>query len=125
MATSYKPLYQEARTEIETLNAELNRLRTVIAASPDEHLRELERIRQVVDLAGIARHMHVERFTPQQWKQRGLLPPVDFPEIREPLWYAMTIREKFADPSRRLWCETPTSLHSAGCMVPHRIRLAA
>ena len=103
MTTSYKRLWQEANREVERLNAEVERLRTLIAASPDEHLREVERIRQVVDLAGIARHMNVERFTPQQWKQRDLLPPVDFPEIREPLWYATTVKEQFAIPTRRVW----------------------
>jgi hypothetical protein len=123
MAISYKTLYQEAQQEIRTLNDEVARLRAVIAASPDENLRERERIRSVVDLAGIARHMHVERFTPQQWKQRDLLPPVDFPEIREPLWYASTIRDGFAAPTRRLWCETPTSLYAAGCTVPHRTHI--
>jgi hypothetical protein len=63
-----------------------------------------------VDLAGIARHMHVERFTPQQWKQRDHLPPVDFPEIREPLWYASTIRERFVIPTRRVWYDVPAEM---------------
>ena len=125
MATSYKTLWQEAKEEAAQLHAEVDRLRTLLAGSPDEHLRELERIRLVVDLAGVARHMHVERFTPQQWKQRDLLPPVDFPDIREPLWYASTIRDGFAGPTRRLWCDTPTSLYAAGCAVSHRTLIAA
>lgn len=107
MATSYKKLWQEANREIERLSAEVGRLSALIAASPDANLRELERIREVVDLAGIARHMGVERFTPQQWSQRGLLPAVDFPKIREPLWYASTIKERFAFPTKRVWYDVP------------------
>lgn len=103
MAPSYKTKWQEANQEIERLNAEIARLNAVIAASPDQLAYELERTRKVVDLAGIARHMHVERFTPQQWKQRDHLPPVDFPEIKEPLWYASTIIEQFVKPTRRIW----------------------
>jgi hypothetical protein len=51
--------------------------------------------------------MRVERYTPQQWRQRGLLPAVDFPEIKEPLWYASTLRDQFAVPSRRVWYDAP------------------
>jgi hypothetical protein len=105
--TSYKTLYQEARREVEALQVEVARLRAEVMASPDASLRELERTRQIVDLAGIARHMRVERFTPQQWKQRGHLPEVDFPEIKEPLWYASTIKDQFATPSRRVWYDFP------------------
>lgn len=100
---SYKPMLQEANQEIERLRAEVERLSAAIQASPDKTVRELERIRQVVDLAGIARHMRVERFTPQQWKQRGHLPPVDFPLIKEPLWYVSTIKDRFIVPTRRVW----------------------
>lgn len=100
---SYKTMWQEARAEIDRLSSEVQRLRTAIAASPDDNLRELERTRLIVDLAGIARHMRVERFTPQQWGQRNLLPDVDFPYIKEPLWYASTIRDQFAIPTRRVW----------------------
>jgi hypothetical protein len=107
MATSYKTLWQEAAQEVERLKAEIQRLRDLLAASPDDTLNELERIRQIVDLAGIARHMRVERFTPQQWKQRGHLPEVDFPEIKEPLWYASTIRTHFADRTHRVWYDHP------------------
>lgn len=101
--TSYKTMWQEATREAERLRDEVARLRALVAASPDENARELERTRQIVDLAGIARHMRVERFTPQQWKQRGHLPPVDFPEIAEPLWYVSTLKEKFVYPTRRVW----------------------
>jgi len=90
MATNYKKLYEEAQAEIAQL-----------------------RDRQVVDLAGIARHMRVDRYTPQQWKQRGHLPPVDFPEIREPLWWARTIREQFCEPTRRVWYDNPDEEVSA------------
>ena len=103
MAPSYKTLWQEATREIERLKAANARMTALIAATPDENLRELERIRYIVDLAGIARHMRAERFTPQQWKQRGLLPPVDFPEIREPLWYVSTLKEHFVIPTKRVW----------------------
>jgi len=105
--TSYKLMWQEANQEIGRLKDEVQRLRALIAASPDENLRERERTRLIVDLAGIARHMRVERFTPQQWKQRDHLPPVDFPEIKEPLWYASTIREQFANRTQRIWYEHP------------------
>lgn len=105
--TSYKHLYEEARVEADGLRAELSRLRQALTQGPDFNLAELERTRQIVDLAGIARHMHVERTTPGQWKQRGHLPPVDFPEIKEPLWYASSIRDHFVVPSMRVWYETP------------------
>jgi hypothetical protein len=107
MAPSYKPLWQHERQRADQLEAEVQRLRGLIAASPDEILHELERTRKIVDLAGIARHMRAQRYTPQQWKQRGHLPPVDFPEISEPLWYATTIVEKFVIPTRRLWYDFP------------------
>jgi hypothetical protein len=97
MATSYKALWQEVSQENDQLKQTISHL-----------LGELERTRHVVDLAGIARHMKVDRrYTPQQWRQRNLLPPVDFPDIREPLWYASTIVEKFVKPTRRLWFPNP------------------
>jgi hypothetical protein len=74
---------------------------------------ELERTREIVDLAGIARHMRVARYTPQQWKQRGHLPPVDFPEIAEPLWYVSTIKKGFVEPSGRIWWDNPDELSPA------------
>ena len=107
MATSYKTLWQEEKREAERLRREVDRLKALIATGPDDLLREVERTRQIVDLAGIARHMGVERFTPQQWKQRGLLPPVDHPDIREPLWYVSTIINDFIIPTRRVWHEVP------------------
>lgn len=87
----------------EAANEEIDNLRKQVKIAADE----LDRTRQIVDLAGIARHMKVERFTPQQWKQRGHLPPVDFPEIKEPLWYASTIKEHFADHTKRVWYDQP------------------
>lgn len=105
--TSYKTLYEGAQQQVDELRAEVARLQARIALGPDDLLRELERTRQIVDLAGIARHMRVERFTPQQWKQRGHLPPVDFAEIKEPLWYASTIRQHFADRTQRVWYDHP------------------
>lgn len=110
--TSYKIMWQEAQEEIA-------QLRAAMALSPDEAIRELARTRQIVDLAGIARHMHVERFTPQQWRQREFLPPVDFPEIKEPLWYASSIQEQFAEPTGRLWCPEPTAQHAVACAGLH------
>ncbi len=109
MTVSYKTRWQEAQKEARALQAEINRLRALIAAGPDDTLRELARIKDVVDLAGIARHMRVERYTPQQWRQRykDAFPPVDFPDIKEPLWYASTIRDQFAIPSRRIWWDAP------------------
>jgi len=111
-STSYKTLWQEEKQKTEQLWAEVQRLRAVIDASPDEKAREIERTRQIVDLAGIAQHMRVNRYTPQQWRQRGLLPPVDFPDISEPLWYASTIVEKFVKPTRRVWYDDMEELLS-------------
>jgi len=97
MGTSYKRLYEEAVKENERLAAENMDLRA-----------EVWRRREVVDLAGIARHMKVERYTPQQWQQRDHLPPVDFPLIKGvPLWYAQSIIDHFATPTRRVWYENP------------------
>lgn len=107
MTPSYKTLWQEASDEVTALKAEVARLQALIASSPDETLRELERTRVVVDLAGISRHMRVSRYTPQQWSQRGHLPPVDFPEIKEPLWYASSIIAGFVKPTRRVWYDHP------------------
>lgn len=94
---SYKQRWQEANQEVERLRAEVEGL-----------CAEVERTKHVVDLAGIARHMLVTRYTPQQWRQRGHLPPVDFPDIREPLWYASTIKEHFADRTNRIWHDDPS-----------------
>jgi len=102
-STSYKTLWQEEQKKTEQLWAEVQHLRSVIAAGPDGNAREVERTREIVNLEGIARHMRVNRYTPQQWRQRGLLPPVDFPHISEPLWYASTVIEKFVKPTRRVW----------------------
>jgi hypothetical protein len=103
MATSYKQLHQEAMQEIERLTA-------LVASAASEVAKlaaEVERTREIVDLAGIAEHMRVERYTPQQWSQRGLLPPVDFPQITGvPLWYASTVRDQFAKPTRRVWYDS-------------------
>ncbi len=105
---SYKAMWQEECKKVQQLTGEVERLRVAIAASPDENARELERTRLIVDLAGIARHMAVERFTPQQWKQRRHLPPVDFPAIKEPLWYASTIKDRFIVPTGRMWHDFPS-----------------
>jgi hypothetical protein len=114
MATSYKTMWQEANQEVERLKSEIQQLRQSHRAETEKlysyiesHRSDLAQTRQIVDLAGIARHMRVERFTPQQWKQRDLLPPVDFPEIREPLWYASTIRDGFVVPTGRVWYDHP------------------
>lgn len=107
MATSYKTMYLEARWEADRLQEEVQRMRTILSYSNDEAIHEVERTRQVVDLAGISRHMLVDRYTPQQWKQRGHLPPVDFPDINEPLWYVSTLKEKFVVPTRRIWHDHP------------------
>jgi len=101
--TSYKQRWQEADRQVQALTTEVQRLQGLLNSDPDGVRQELERTREIVDLAGIARHMRVERFTPQQWKQRDHLPPVDFPEIKEPLWYATTIRDQFAVPTGRIW----------------------
>lgn len=110
MATSYKTLYQEAIQENHKLAAKIQNLRRIndeLAAALTSGRSERADTRPIVDLAGIARHMRVERFTPQQWKQRDLLPPVDFPEIREPLWYVSTIVDGFVIPTGRIWYDEP------------------
>jgi len=107
---SYKTLWREVSDERDRLAAEITRLKEriehingLIAASRND----LAESRPLVDLAGIARHMRAARYTPQQWSQRGLLPPVDFPEIKEPLWYAATVRDQFAIPTGRPWYDHP------------------
>ena len=116
MAPSYKTLWQEAQQEIgqredriRSLEVKIRNLRRMIdqLAAALGGSRDGRGGDRIVDLAGIARHLGVERYTPQQWRQRDLLPPVDFPEIREPLWYASTIREKFAEPTGRIWYDQP------------------
>lgn len=119
---SYKTKWQEADKALTRIQGENDRLRDENATMKDEIIRlnglleadpEIQRARlarhneQIVDLAGIARHMHVERNTPQQWKQRKLLPPVDFPDIAEPLWYVSTLLEQFVRPTRRIWYDEP------------------
>jgi hypothetical protein len=113
MSISYKTLWQEVTEENARLKEQLARERAEHRANEDSllnfitaHRNDLAETRPIIDLAGIARHMRVARFTPQQWAQRGLLPPVDFPEIREPLWYVSTIRDKFVTPSGRAWYDT-------------------
>ena len=101
---AYKQLYLEAKAEAAQLQEEVTRLRDLITRST---AGEVERLSDVVDLAGIARRMRVDRYTPQQWRQRGHLPPVDFPRIKEPLWYAATIRDQFATPTQRIWYPEP------------------
>lgn len=110
MATSYKTLYQEAKQEIERLNGKIDGLKHLndeLSAAIMNTRSEQKFTPQIVDLAGIARHMRVERFTPQQWKQRGHLPPVDYPEIKEPLWLVSTIKTHFILPTGRIWWDTP------------------
>lgn len=107
---AYKKMWQEAVAEIErqkTTISNLHRDIEKLAAAVMNGRAERGQTRQIVDLAGVARHMGVERYTPQQWKQRGLMPPVDFPEIKEPLWYASTIKDHFAGQRGRLWLDSP------------------
>ncbi len=109
MAISYKAKWQEAVGEIEKLQARTERLRRRIDYLSAALMNQREPGGQIVDLAGIARHMRVDpRYTPPQWRQRGLLPAVDFPEIREPLWYADTIKNQFVIPTGRIWYDNPT-----------------
>lgn len=110
MSTSYKSLWQEAKQEIDRLQVtikNLKREKDELAAAITANRSERAATQPIVDLAGVARHMRVERFTPQQWKQRGHLPPVDFPEISEPLWYVTTIKDRFVTPTGRIWYDTP------------------
>lgn len=111
MAPSYKTLWQEAQEEIAALKvkiANLRRDKDDLSAALLAQKAERTEMPQIVDLAGVARHMGVGRFTPQQWKRRDILPPVDFPEIAEPLWMVSTIKDAFAgDPYGRVWHDTP------------------
>ncbi len=104
---SYKEKWQEARAEIEKFQDRILRLRREIDRLSAALLNQREPCGQIVDLAGIARHMKVDRNTPPQWRQRRLLPEVDFPEVDVPLWYASTIKEKFVIPTGRSWYENP------------------
>lgn len=122
MATSYKNLWQEANEEIDRLQArlyDLRRLNDELAVALTSSRAVLATTPQIVDLAGIARHMRVDRLTPQQWKQRKYLPPVDFPEIKEPLWLVSSIIDKFVNapmsdrfvagnPPKRIWYDDLT-----------------
>jgi hypothetical protein len=114
MSTSYKTLWQEANKQNQQLKADIEQMRREHGKALDKlhdfiasNRSNLAETRPIVDLRGISRHMRVARFTPQQWAQRGLLPPVDFPEISEPLWYADTIRDGFANRTGRIWYDTP------------------
>lgn len=123
MAISYKTKWQEAEKQIGKLKAENTRLRDDVDTMKDEIIR-LNQVLEaapevraakaqaqavaVVGLAGIAKHMRVARHTPQQWVQRKLLPPPDFPDIAgEPIWLVTTLKEKFAIPTRRVWYDDP------------------
>jgi len=125
---SYKAKWQEANDNLSRIAAENERLRNETAMMKDEiirlnalldgdpHARQIraqQQAEQIVDLAGIARHMRVERTTPQQWRQRKLLPPVDYPDIAEPLWRVSTLLEKFVRPTRRIWYDEPEALSPA------------
>ena len=54
----------------------------------------------IVDLRGIARLLKVSKHTPNQWRQRGLLPPTDFPELLRPVWRKTTIIRWAQDTGR-------------------------
>jgi hypothetical protein len=123
MSISYKTKWQEADQQVSKLSAdnvrlrnennmmrdEIHRLNGLLADTPEvrrawAHSQAVE----VVGLAGIARHMRVARLTPQQWVQRGLLPPQDFPGAAgEPIWRVGTIIDKFVRPTRRVWYDDP------------------
>lgn len=66
---------------------------------------------ELLDLAGIAKLLKVRHKTPNTWRQRGLLPPVDFPGIRTPLWKRATI-VKWALVSGRLTGELAAELRA-------------
>jgi hypothetical protein len=123
MAISYKTKWQEAdqqlikawaenarlRGETAAMRGEIARLNALLEADPQvRHAKAAAEAVQIVGLAGIARHMRVARLTPQQWVQRKLLPPPDFPDIAgEPIWLVSTIKEKFVNPTRRVWYDDP------------------
>lgn len=123
MGISYKEKWQEAdqhnaklqadntklRGDVEAMKDEIARLTRLLEADPEVRRAKAEADAvAIVGLAGIARHMRVARLTPQQWVQRKLLPPPDFPDIAgEPIWLVSTIKEKFANPTRRVWYDDP------------------
>jgi hypothetical protein len=123
MRISYKEKWQEAdqhnsklqadnaklRSEAEAMKGEIARLNRLLEAAPEVRAAKAQaEAVAIVGLAGIARHMKVARLTPQQWVQRKLLPPPDFPDIAgEPIWKVSTIKEKFVIPTRRVWYDDP------------------
>lgn len=125
MATSYKTKWQEAdkqatrlqasnarlRQEAEMMKEEIVRLNALLDDTPEaKHARAHRRAVSIVGLAGIAYHMRVARLTPQQWVQRNLLPPPDFPLVAgEPIWLVSTIIDQFVTPTRRVWYDEPES----------------
>lgn len=125
MAPSYKTKWQEAdeqatklqvtnarlRKENEMMRDEITRLNALLDDTPEaKQARASRRAASIVGLAGIAYHMRVARLTPQQWVQRGLLPPPDFPDVAgEPIWRVQTIIDQFVTPSRRVWYDDPES----------------
>lgn len=56
---------------------------------------------ELIDLGGIAELLGLSPTTPQQWRQRGQLPPPDEPKFADkPLWRRSTI-EKWAQDTGR------------------------
>jgi hypothetical protein len=51
----------------------------------------MEDAADIIDLRGIARLLKVSKHTPNQWRQRELLPNVDYPELMRPAWRKSTI----------------------------------
>lgn len=125
MATSYKALWQEVcaenerlketaarqRAAIKNLRLNLRLLNDRLGAAVADARTVTHDAPMILDLPGIAWHLGVKRYTPQQWKQRGILPPVDFPEIKEPLWLGATIKQ-FAKRTGRPWYEAGAPIDS-------------
>lgn len=66
----------------------------------DAELNELLNSSEPVDLRGIAALLGVSRHTPNQWRQRDLLPKTDFPKLLRPAWKTSTIIRWAVDTGR-------------------------
>lgn len=55
----------------------------------------------LVDIYLIAERLDVRVDTVNQWRYRDLLPPLDYPQLRSPVWNWDTIR-KWAETTGRL-----------------------
>lgn len=70
------------------------------STTPDHRLRFMTKP-DLVDLQLIAKRLGVPYDTVNKWRFRGVLPPPDYPELRNPIWDWETI-EAWAKTTDRL-----------------------